>query len=84
MAELVPVEKLAEEMYALLVECEGKKNLKPGDLIKAMIANHGEACNRDSCKHAIRLLIDSGRCVYAYLGESYIQRSSKADAAANQ
>ena len=74
----IPVETLAEEMYQLVAECAGKKNLKAGDLTKAMIAKHGEqACSKEECKKAIRLLIDSGRCVYAYLGGSFIQLPAK-------
>lgn len=74
----VPVETVAEDMYQLLTECAGKKNLKAGDLAKAMIAKHGEqACNKDDCKKAIRILIDSGRCIYSYLGGSYIQLPPK-------
>lgn len=70
----IPVEKLAEDMFALIRECAGKKNLKAGDLTKEMIASHGaEACSKDDCKLAIRSLIESGRCVYSYLGGSYIQ-----------
>jgi hypothetical protein len=69
----VSIEALAEDMYQLVAECAGKKNLKAGDLTKAMIAKYGEGCSKDDCKHAIRLLMDSGRCVYAYLGGSYIQ-----------
>lgn len=73
-----PIETLAEEMYQLLVECAGKKNLKAGDLTKEMIARHGEAaCSKDDCKKAIRNLIDSGRCIYSYLGGSYIQLPPK-------
>ena len=73
-----PIETLAEDMYQLIVECTGKKNLKAGDLTKEMIAKHGEAgCSKDDCKKAIRLLIDSGRCVYSYLGGSYIQLPPK-------
>lgn len=68
------IETLADEMYALISEYAGKKNLKPGDLTKEMIGRHGaEACSKDECKQAIRSLIDSGRCVYSYLGGSYIQ-----------
>jgi hypothetical protein len=75
----VPVATLAEEMYQLIAECEGKKNLKAGDLTKAMIARHGEtACGKDDCKKAIRILIDSGRCIYSYLGGSYIQLPPRA------
>ncbi|MGB7264924.1 MAG: hypothetical protein WBC92_05390 [Terracidiphilus sp.] len=68
------IETLAEEMYQLVAECAGKKYLKAGDLMREMIARHGEAaCSKDDCKKAIRILIDSGRCIYSYLGGSYIQ-----------
>ena len=70
----VSIETLAEDMYKMVAECMGKKNLKAGDLTKAMIAEYGEAaCSKADCKLAIRTLMDSGRCVYAYLGGSYIQ-----------
>ncbi len=82
MPDPVPVEKIAEEMYALIAECAGKRNLKPGDVIKAMVAKYGEqACSKENCKLAIRQLIESGRCVYSYLGGSYIQLPPKEDAA---
>ncbi len=78
----VPIETLAEEMYQMVVEYTGKKNLKAGDLTKAMIAKHGEeACSKEDCKQAIRILIDSGRCVYGYFGGSYIQLPHKEGAA---
>jgi hypothetical protein len=67
------VETIAEEMYQMVAECDGKKNLKPGDLIKAMTAKHGEACSKELSKLAIRQLIESSRCVYAYLGGTFIQ-----------
>jgi hypothetical protein len=74
----VPVETLAEEMYQLVAECAGKKNLKSGDLTKAMIAKHGEAaCSKEDCKKAIRILIDSGRCIYSYFGGSFIVLAPK-------
>lgn len=77
-AVAVTIETLAEEMYQLVAECAGKKNLKAGDLTKAMVAKHGEqACSKDDCKKAIRILIDSGRCIYSYLGGSYIQLPPK-------
>jgi len=76
--EKVPVETVAEAMFEMVTECAGKKNLKAGDLTKAMIAKFGEgACTKDDCKQAIRILIDSGRCVYSYLGGSYIQLPPK-------
>jgi hypothetical protein len=83
MAEPIPVEKVAEDMYALIAECAGKRNLKPGDVMKAMTAKYGEeACSRETCKQAIRILIESGRCVYSYLGGSYIQLPPKEDVTA--
>jgi hypothetical protein len=78
----VSIEDLAEEMYKMVVECLGKKNLKAGDLTKAMIAKFGEEnCTKDDCKLAIRSLIDSGRCVYSYFGGSYITLPHKEGAA---
>lgn len=73
------VETLADEMYALVSQYAGKKNLKAGDLTKEMIARHGEAgCSKDDCKLAIRALIESERCVYSYIGGSYIVLPPKA------
>ncbi len=74
----ITAEIVAEEMYQLISECAGKKNLKPGDLTKFAIGKHDEgACTKEMCKQAIRLLIDSERCVYSYLGGSYIQLPPK-------
>ena len=78
----ISIEAVAEEMYQMVAEYAGKRNLKAGDLTKALIAKHGEEnCSKEDCKKAIRLLIDSGRCVYSYLGGSYIQLPPKQDAA---
>jgi hypothetical protein len=69
----VSVEQVAEAMLALVKETHGKKSLKAMDLTKAMIEKFGEAeCSKDLCKHAIRQLMDSGRCIYSYFGGSYI------------
>lgn len=78
----VTMESLAEEMYALVSDCAGKRNLKAGDLTKEMIARHGADCDKDACKQAIRSLIDSRRCIYSYLGGSYIQLPPREDAEA--
>jgi hypothetical protein len=70
----ISIERLADDMYQLVAECQGKKNLKAGDLTKAMIVKHGDAaCTKEDCKKAIRILIDTERCIYSYLGGSYIQ-----------
>jgi hypothetical protein len=78
----VNIEVVAEEMYKMVAEYLGKKNLKAGDLTKAMIEKFGaENCTKDDCKQAIRQLIDSGRCVYSYFGGSYITVPHKEGAA---
>jgi len=67
------VEDVANAMYELVKSTHGKKNLKPMDLIKAMIDQFGEdAVDKAMCKQAIRSLIDSGRCIYSYVGGSYV------------
>jgi hypothetical protein len=43
-----------------------------------MIAKHGaDACTKDDCKQALRVLIDSERCVYSYFGGSYVELPHK-------
>ena len=75
-------DELADAMYAMVAESVGKRNLKPADLIKAMIARYGEAnCSKNDCKQALRALIDSERCVYSYFGESYVTLPRKEGAA---
>jgi hypothetical protein len=66
------IEQVADAMFDLVKECEGKKNLKAGDLTKTMIAKFGGNVDKTFCKQAIRTLMDSGRCVYSYFGGSYI------------
>jgi hypothetical protein len=78
----VSIEAVAEEMYKMVAECLGKKNLKAGDLTKAMVEKFGaDNCTKDDCKQAIRMLIDSGRCVYSYFGGSFITLPHKEGAA---
>lgn len=78
----VSVDEVAEEMYKMVVEYEGKKNLKAGDLTKAMIAKFGEAnVTKDDCKLAIRQLMESERTVYSYFGGSYVTLPKKEGAA---
>jgi hypothetical protein len=66
------VETVADAMFELVKSTQGKKNLKAMDLTKAMIEQFGEGCDKAMCKLAIRQLIDSGRCIYSYVGGSYI------------
>jgi hypothetical protein len=67
------VDDVANAMYELVKSTHGKKNLKPMDLIKAMIDDFGEdAVDKKLGKKAIRQLIDTGRCIYSYVGGSYV------------
>ncbi|MCX6615915.1 MAG: hypothetical protein NTZ98_07425 [Acidobacteria bacterium] len=78
---MADVNAVAEEMYKLVAEFFGKKNLKAGDLTKAMIEKFGADCTKTDCKLAIRQLMESGRCVYSYFGGSYITLPHKEGAA---
>lgn len=70
----VTPEDVAEAMYEIVKEYQGKKKFKAGDLTKAMIEKFGQAeCDKKLCKAAIRTLMDSGRCVYTYFGGSFIE-----------
>jgi hypothetical protein len=74
MAEPVTVDELAEAMFRVISDAQGVRKLKPTDVSKAMIERFGpDRCSRDACKQAIRLLVDSGRCIYTYFGGSYIE-----------
>lgn len=66
----VTVEQIADAIFKMVSEAEGKKNLKPGDCSKAMIKQFG--VDKQMCKDAIRILVDSGRLTYSYFGGSYL------------
>ena len=69
----VTAEQVADSMFELIKSVHGKKNLKPMDVTKAMIEKFGaEKVDKKLCKEAIRKLIDTGRCMYSYVGGSYI------------
>ena len=75
------LDQVADGMYDLVKSAYGKKNLKPMDLIKAMIEQHGDnGCDKKLGKLAIRQLIDSGRCIYSYVGGSYVTLPEKPSA----
>ncbi len=65
-------ETVADAMYAMLKDYAGKKNLKAMDLTKAMIEKFGAECDKQLCKEAIRILMDSGKTTYSYVGGSYV------------
>jgi Fe-S-cluster formation regulator IscX/YfhJ len=65
------VEEIAEAMYKMVADAQGKKKLKPTDLTKAMIELYD--VDKKMCKAAIKELINSERCVYTYFGGSFIE-----------
>ena len=68
-----PTPDICENRNDTLKDARSIDDLKPMDVIKAMIEQFGEdACDKKTCKKAIRELIDSGRCIYSYVGGSYI------------
>jgi len=78
----VTKEEVADAMYEIVAEYQGKKKFKAGDLTKAMIQKYGEAeVDKKLCKAAIRILMDSGRCIYTYFGGSFIEVPPEEDPA---
>jgi len=67
------VEEVADAMYNMVKDAQGQKKLKPMDLTKAMVAMFGDQVDKQTCKGAIKQLIDSGKCVYTYFGGSFIE-----------
>jgi hypothetical protein len=65
-------EAVADAMYAILKDYAGKKNLKATDLTKAMVEKFGEECDKQTCKDAIRMLMESEKTTYSYVGGSYV------------
>jgi hypothetical protein len=81
----VSAEQLADDMYELVKEYQGKKKFKAQDLIKAMKEKHGAGeVDRKTGKEALKVLMDSGRCVYTYFGGSYVEIPHKEGAAGGE
>lgn len=74
-------EEVADAMFAMVKDAQGVKKLKPMDLTKAMIGLYGDDVDKTRCKEAIKLLIESGRCVYTYFGGSFIELPHREGAA---
>lgn len=69
----VTSDQVADAMFEMVKEYQGRKKFKASDLTKAMIQQFGDECDKKMCKAAIRSLMDSGRLVYTYFGGSYIE-----------
>jgi hypothetical protein len=74
-------EEVADAMFTMVKDAFGVKKLKAMDLTKAMVELYGDEVDKKICKEAIKLLINSGRCVYTYFGGSYIEIPHKEGAA---
>ena len=75
-------EEIADAMYKMVKDAQGQKKLKPMDLTKAMVQLYeSEGVDKKMCKEAIKVLINSGRCVYTYFGGSFIEIPHKEGAA---
>ena len=82
MADLVPVEEVAEAMYKLVEDSMGMKKWKATDLHKACEQLYGEGYQkRKNGKAAIKSLVDNGRLVYTYFGGSFLEVPHKEGAA---
>jgi len=69
----VNMDELCDAIYDLVKSTHGKKNLKPMDVTKEMIAKYGEEnCGKRDVKQALRQMVDSGRLTYKYEGGSYV------------
>ena len=78
MADPVTIEEIADSMYKQVASAQGQKKLKPGDLVKMMIEMYGEdRVDKKLCKKAIKILIETERCVYTYFGGSFIELPHK-------
>jgi hypothetical protein len=71
--QMATVQEIADAMYNLVKEYKGKKQYTARELTKEMANKFGSDANRSTCKEALRLLMDSGRCVYTYKGGSYVE-----------
>ena len=78
----VTPEQIADAMFEMVNEYQGRKKFKAGDLTKAMIQKFAaDDVDKKQCKLGIRVLMDSGRCVYTYFGGSFIEIPHKEGAA---
>ena len=78
MPEPVTIEELVDAMYGMVKESVGGRKLRPQELTKAMVERFGaDRCNKETCKAALRQLMDSGRCVYTFYGGSFVELPSQ-------
>ncbi len=69
----VETQTLADDMFVIVKEGEGKKRYKPGDLVKKMIEKYGDDISKRDCKDAIRILVDGEKLVYTYFNGTWLE-----------
>jgi len=71
--ELV-LETVAELMFRIVTEAQGRKIYTTEELFKSMITNYEDRyLTRKECEAAIRFLIDSERLAYTYFNGPWIE-----------
>lgn len=73
----ITTEQVADAMYELVKEYTGRKQYTARELSKAMKEKFGDEADRNTCKEAIRHLLDTGKCVYTYKGTSYVELAGR-------
>ena len=73
MADMVPIEQVADAIFKMVKDAAGVKKYKAMDLQKAMMEIFPDRVDKQLFKASIKQLIDSGRLVYTYFGGSYIE-----------
>lgn len=73
MEQLANEQEVAEVMYDYVKRAHGLKKVSPGEVIKAAERFFGERASKKTCKQAIRVLVDSGKCIYTYFGSTAIE-----------
>jgi hypothetical protein len=81
MAQMITAQEAAEAMYTMVKEAAGLRKLKPMDLTKNVVEIYGERVDKQTCKEAIRELVESGKCVYTYFGGTYLELPHREGAA---
>lgn len=75
------IDDIADGMFKMVSDAQGRKKLKPTDLSKAMIQLYPDEVDKKACKLAIKELVNSGRCVYTYFGGSFLELPHRESAA---
>jgi hypothetical protein len=71
MADSLTAAECADIAFEVVKAADGKKLLKPMDVLKMLKAEHG--ADRRTAKDALQILTTDGRCVYEYAGGSYLK-----------